>query len=80
MKELTMEQTEHPQKHHRGSSPSGGAEQIYHDWIKRNGPTDVSPEPSENHNEAKLTSEAEIESETRTDDMDLAQHSDGKDA
>ena len=75
-----MEQTEHPKKHHRGSTPSEGAEQIYHDWIKRNGPTEMSNEHSEGRNDTKPAPAGEPASEIRIVEKALAQDSDGKDA
>ena len=63
-----MKPTEHQNKHHRGSTPSDGAEQIYHNWIKRNGPTETGKEHAENRNDTKPAPEQEPGSENRPED------------
>ena len=67
-RDLTVEQTEHPKKHRRGSSPQDGVEQIYHDRLKRARSTKETQENLERKDQEKQTPKVGFDSESRSDD------------
>ena len=65
--DMTLDQSEHPKKHHHESLPQDGVEQIYHDWLKRDRATKEIQEMSEGKDQTKQSAELESDSESRSD-------------
>ena len=77
---MTKEQIEHRKKHHRGSSSPDGAEQIYHNWLQRGGPTKVTHEQSEKQDRTTPLPDVETDAGSRSDNEERSQDTDAANA